>query len=97
MNHILSSNLWIYLTDYPSLDSTSPRGRNDRIKLLLDLMSVPQVAERMTALSRIYGFWKYVTNLEWAETSRYLVMFCRNTEPIGAVYLTRLRRAKVNY
>jgi sucrose synthase len=26
-------------------------------------------------LSRIYGFWKYVTNLERAETHRYLEMF----------------------
>ena len=26
-------------------------------------------------LSRIYGFWKYVTNLERAETARYLEMF----------------------
>jgi sucrose synthase len=29
----------------------------------------------MMTLSRIYGFWKYVTNLERAETSRYLEMF----------------------
>ncbi len=32
-------------------------------------------AERMMTLSRIYGFWKYVTNLERAETQRYLEMF----------------------
>ncbi len=32
-------------------------------------------AERMMTLSRIYGFWKYVTNLERAETRRYLQMF----------------------
>lgn len=32
-------------------------------------------AEKMMTLSRIYGFWKYVTNLERAETSRYLEMF----------------------
>ncbi len=31
-------------------------------------------AERMMTLSRIYGFWKYVTNLERAETRRYLEM-----------------------
>jgi len=31
-------------------------------------------AERMMTLSRIYGFWKYVTNLERAETHRYLQM-----------------------
>ena len=32
-------------------------------------------AERMMTLSRIYGFWKYVTNLERDETRRYLQMF----------------------
>ncbi len=32
-------------------------------------------AERMMTLSRIYGFWKYVTDLERAETHRYLQMF----------------------
>jgi sucrose synthase len=32
-------------------------------------------AERMMTLSRIYGFWKHVTNLERAETRRYLEMF----------------------
>jgi len=31
-------------------------------------------AERMMTLSRIYGFWKYVTNLERQETRRYLEM-----------------------
>jgi sucrose synthase len=32
-------------------------------------------AERMMTLSRIYGFWKYVVDLEHAETHRYLQMF----------------------
>ena len=32
-------------------------------------------AERMMTLSRVYGFWKYVTNLERSETQRYLEMF----------------------
>lgn len=32
-------------------------------------------AERMMTLSRTYGFWKYVTNLERGETRRYLEMF----------------------
>lgn len=32
-------------------------------------------AERMMTLSRIYGFWKYVTDLERDETRRYLEMF----------------------
>ncbi len=32
-------------------------------------------AERMMTLSRIYGFWRFVTNLEREETRRYLEMF----------------------
>jgi sucrose synthase len=32
-------------------------------------------AERMMTLSRVYGFWKYVTDLERTETRRYLQMF----------------------
>ena len=32
-------------------------------------------AERMMTLSRVYGFWKYVTDLHRAETKRYLEMF----------------------
>lgn len=32
-------------------------------------------AERMMTLSRVYGFWKYATNLEREETRRYLEMF----------------------
>ncbi len=32
-------------------------------------------ARRMMTLSRVYGFWKYVTNLERSETRRYLEMF----------------------
>jgi sucrose synthase len=28
--------------------------------------------ERMMTLARVYGFWKYVTNLEREETRRYL-------------------------
>ena len=32
-------------------------------------------AERVMTLSRIYGFWKFVSNLEREETDRYLQMF----------------------
>ncbi len=32
-------------------------------------------AERLMTLSRIYGFWRYVTDLERKETRRYLEMF----------------------
>ena len=31
--------------------------------------------ERMMTLARVYGFWKYVTDLEREETCRYLEMF----------------------
>ena len=30
--------------------------------------------DRMMTLSRIYGFWRYVSNLEREETQRYLEM-----------------------
>ncbi len=32
-------------------------------------------AERLLTLSRIYGFWKYISNIEREETRRYLEMF----------------------
>ena len=32
-------------------------------------------AERMMTLSRIYGFWKYVSDLQRGSTQRYLQMF----------------------
>jgi sucrose synthase len=32
-------------------------------------------AERLMTLSRVYGFWRYVTDLERAESQRYLEMF----------------------
>ena len=31
--------------------------------------------EQIMTLARVYGFWKYVTNLEREETRRYLEMF----------------------
>jgi len=45
-------------------------------------------AERMMMLSRVYAFWKYVSNLERAETRRYLQMFYglvyrKATESVG--------------
>ncbi len=45
------------------------------IKRVLSKYTWELYAERMMTLSRIYGFWKYVTNLERAETRRYLEMF----------------------
>jgi sucrose synthase len=35
----------------------------------------PLYANRLLTLSRIYGFWKYITNIEREETRRYLEMF----------------------
>ena len=35
----------------------------------------PLYAERLLTLSRIYGFWRYITSLEREETRRYLEMF----------------------
>jgi len=45
--------------------------------------------QRMMTLSRVYGFWKYVTNLERQETRRYLEMlyalqFRRLAEQVGS-------------
>ncbi len=42
-------------------------------------------AERVLTLSRVYGFWKYVTNLERDETRRYL-------ESLYSLLLRRLNR-----
>jgi sucrose synthase len=35
----------------------------------------PLYASKLLSLSRIYGFWKYITNIEREETRRYLEMF----------------------
>lgn len=32
-------------------------------------------AKKLLSLSRIYGFWNYITNMEREETRRYLDMF----------------------
>jgi len=48
------------------------RGALDRIR---SRFTWKLYADRMMTLSRIYGFWKFVTNLERAETRRYLEMF----------------------
>lgn len=42
-------------------------------------------AERMMTLSRVYGFWKHVTNLERLETRRYLEMlYALQFRPLAA-------------
>jgi sucrose synthase len=48
------------------------RGGIQRVK---DRYTWRLYAQRMMTLSRIYGFWKYVTDLERTETRRYLEMF----------------------
>jgi sucrose synthase len=49
-------------------------------------------AERMMTLARIYGFWKYVTNLERAELRRYLEMFYGlQFRPLAAAVLNPTR------
>ncbi len=45
------------------------------IKRVEEKYNWPLYAERLMTLSRIYGFWKYATNLEREETQRYLQMF----------------------
>jgi sucrose synthase len=45
-------------------------------------------AQRLMTLSRIYGFWKYMTNLEQAETRRYLeVLYALQYRPRAATLL----------
>jgi sucrose synthase len=41
-------------------------------------------ADRLLRLSRIYGFWRFITNMERAETRRYLELF------YGSVYRARV-------
>jgi sucrose synthase len=46
-------------------------------------------AERLMTLSRIYGFWKYMTNLEQAETRRYLeVLYALLYRPRASTLMT---------
>jgi sucrose synthase len=45
----------------------------------------------MMTLARIYGFWKYVTNMEQAETRRYLeVLYALQLRPRADALLTGL-------
>ena len=45
------------------------------IRRVAERYNWPLYAKRLLSLSRIYGFWKYVSNLERAETLRYLELF----------------------
>jgi sucrose synthase len=48
---------------------------NGALQRVAERYTWARYAERLMTLSRIYGFWNYVTNLERAETRRYLQMF----------------------
>ena len=48
---------------------------DNSLKRVSERYTWEKYAERMMTLSRVYGFWKYVSNLEQAETRRYLQMF----------------------
>nr|VFJ97989.1 MAG: sucrose synthase [Candidatus Kentron sp. H]VFJ98205.1 MAG: sucrose synthase [Candidatus Kentron sp. H]VFK03340.1 MAG: sucrose synthase [Candidatus Kentron sp. H] len=48
---------------------------NNTLKRVQERYTWANYAERLMTLSKVYGFWKYVTNLERAESQRYLEMF----------------------
>jgi sucrose synthase len=55
----------------PAVWQTISRGAVDRVS---SRYTWELYARRLMTLSRIYGFWKYITNFERAETRRYLEM-----------------------
>jgi sucrose synthase len=58
--------------DRPEYWEEISRGALDRIN---KRYTWKRYGERIMTLARVYGFWKYVTNLEREETCRYLEMF----------------------
>jgi sucrose synthase len=48
---------------------------NQALARIEDRYTWKRYGERIMTLARVYGFWKYVTNLEREETCRYLEMF----------------------
>jgi len=56
----------------PDLWSRISQGAVDRVE---ERYTWKHYAERLMTLSRVYGFWHYVTDLERTETNRYLEMF----------------------
>ena len=58
--------------DDPSYWARISQGGIDRVE---QRYTWKRYAERMMTLSRVYGFWRYVTDLERSETRRYLQMF----------------------
>lgn len=58
--------------DDPAVWDDISRGSLRRIE---SCYNWPLYANRLLTLSRIYGFWKFITNIEREETRRYLDMF----------------------
>jgi hypothetical protein len=56
---------------YPSLVGSNP----ETISFALLRYTWKLYSERLMTLTGVYGFWKYVSNLERRETRRYLEMF----------------------
>ncbi len=48
---------------------------NGALRRVAERYTWARYAERLMTLARVYGFWRYVTDLERAETRRYLEMF----------------------
>ena len=67
----LIANFFERCAETPTTGTTSPNGAIDRVA---SRYTWKLYARRLMTLSRIYGFWKYMTNLERAETRRYLEM-----------------------
>lgn len=48
---------------------------DNSLQRIADRYTWEKYADRLMTLSRVYGFWKYVSDLDRAETNRYLQMF----------------------
>ena len=60
------------------------------IRRVRDRYTWARYAEKVMTLSRIYGFWKFVSNLERQETARYLEMFYKlQFRPLAAAVEVR--------
>ena len=58
--------------EYPKYWSELSRGALNRVE---ERYTWRRYADRLLTLSRVYGFWRYVSNLERDESRRYLEMF----------------------
>nr|VFJ71088.1 MAG: sucrose synthase [Candidatus Kentron sp. FM]VFJ71501.1 MAG: sucrose synthase [Candidatus Kentron sp. FM]VFK18856.1 MAG: sucrose synthase [Candidatus Kentron sp. FM] len=64
-----------FFTECQRSDTYWNKISEDTLKRVQERYTWANYAERLMTLSNVYGFWKYVTNLERAETQRYLDMF----------------------